>query len=107
MVDNLTTESYDISPHRCSSVAIVISPVQAKGPFARHEHDRGYEEELRSKSRFGDPFAHLAGSKASKPPAEVAALTELYNVEALEKSGDMLHVHAIPQRNCRFHVVVV
>ena len=64
--------------------------LQAKAPFARHDHGRDYEEELRGKSRFGDPFAHLsaaAGSKASRP--DVVALTERYNVEALEKSGDL------------------
>jgi hypothetical protein len=45
---------------------------------------------LRSKSRFGDPFAHLGAGKRAAAEAEradPAALTERYNVEALEKSG--------------------
>lgn len=62
--------------------------LQANQPFARHEHDVEHEDMLRGKSRFGDPFAHLTSRKT--PAAEAAAataLTERYNVDALEKSG--------------------
>ena len=62
--------------------------VQAEAPFARHEHDREHEDMLRSKSRFGDPFAHLAARKGPAAGSEAAALTERYNIDALEKSGE-------------------
>ena len=74
----------------CSPLISTLWPhFQAKRPFARYEHDREHEDMLRSKSRFGDPFAHLGAGKraAAGGGAEPAALTERYDVEALEKSG--------------------
>ena len=62
--------------------------MQANQPFARHEHDTEHEDMLRGKSRFGDPFAHLASRKAPAAAAAATALTERYNVDALEKSGE-------------------
>ena len=86
-------KSVNLTSDRCLSTpsthgSSLCPHCQAKGPFARYEHDREHEDMLRSKSRFGDPFAHLgAGKRAVGGGAEPAALTERYDVEALEKSG--------------------
>ncbi|KAG1676556.1 hypothetical protein FOA52_000099 [Chlamydomonas sp. UWO 241] len=54
--------------------------------FARYEHDADFEAGLKGTARFGDPFANLARKKASEAE-KVAAITDRYDADALQKSG--------------------
>lgn len=60
---------------------------EASAPFARYDHDRQYEDQLKGKARFGDPFANLARRKAEEVSQAAQPLTERYGPSALEKSG--------------------
>lgn len=59
----------------------------AAAPFSRYDIADDYEENLKSRGRFGDPMAHLAGRKTSRWE-EPAPLVNKYNSAEMEKSGE-------------------
>lgn len=78
-------------PHAYPSPpALTPTPrTQAAKPFARHDVDDLHDSSLKGAVRFGDPFAHLARRRAgAERAAEAAALTERYDADKLNKSGE-------------------
>ena len=68
--------------------------MQASKPFARGVDDSEREALFKERLRFGDPMAHLVRKQRAEQgnleggPEGSAALTERYDVQALEKSGE-------------------